>query len=57
MADRIKYKNSRNAGHRAGLNTVEKIIKETIKKNKISYIICFLYRKLEKAKKRNKLFI
>ena len=28
-----KYKNSRNAGHRAGLNTVEKIIKETIKNN------------------------
>ena len=29
----LKYKNSRNAGHRAGLNTVEKIIKETIKNN------------------------
>ncbi len=28
----IKYKNSRNAGHKAGLNTVEKIIKESIKK-------------------------
>ena len=27
----LKYKNSRNAGHRAGLNTVEKIIRETIK--------------------------
>jgi len=29
----LKKKNSRNAGHRAGLNTVEKIIKETIKHN------------------------
>ena len=29
----LKYKNSRNAGHKAGLNTVEKIIKETIKNN------------------------
>ena len=29
----IKNKNSRNAGHRAGLNTVEKIIKESIKNN------------------------
>ena len=29
----LKNKNSRNAGHKAGLNTVEKIIKETIKNN------------------------
>ena len=29
----LKNKNSRNAGHRAGLNSVEKIIKETIKHN------------------------
>ena len=29
----LKNKNSRNAGHRAGINTVEKIIKETIKNN------------------------
>ena len=29
----VKHKNSRNAGHKAGLNTVEKIIKETIKNN------------------------
>ena len=27
----LKYKKSRNAGHKAGLSTVEKIIKETIK--------------------------
>ena len=27
----LKYKKSRNAGHRAGLSTVEKIIKETIR--------------------------
>ena len=29
----LKHKNSRNAGHKAGLKTVEKIIKETIKNN------------------------
>ncbi len=29
----LKYKKSRNAGHKAGLITVEKIIKETIKRN------------------------
>ena len=29
----LKYKNSRNAGHKAGLKTVEKIIKETIRNN------------------------
>ena len=29
----LRYKNSRNAGHKAGLSTVEKIIKD-IKKNK-----------------------
>ena len=28
----LRYKSSRNAGHKAGLKTVEKIIKETIKK-------------------------
>ncbi|MDA7572876.1 polyprenyl diphosphate synthase, partial [Candidatus Pelagibacter sp.] len=29
----LKNKGSRNAGHRAGLNTVESIIEETIKQN------------------------
>ena len=29
----LKYKNSRNAGHKAGIKTVEKIIKESIKQN------------------------
>ena len=29
----LKHKNSRNAGHKAGLSTVEKIIKEAIKHN------------------------
>ena len=38
----LKYKNSRNAGHKAGLNTVEKIIKETIK-NKIDYLTLFAF--------------
>ena len=37
----LKRKNSRNAGHRAGLNTVEKIIKETIK-HKVKNFILFL---------------
>ena len=33
----LKYKNSRNSGHKAGLKTVEKIIKASIK-----YKIIFL---------------
>ncbi len=38
----IKYKKSRNAGHKAGLRTVEKIIKETIK-NKIDYLTLYAF--------------
>ena len=38
----LKYKNSRNAGHKAGLDTVEKIIKETIK-NKIKYLTLYAF--------------
>ena len=38
----LKHKNSRNAGHKAGLNTVEKIIKETIK-NKIKFLTLFAF--------------
>ena len=38
----LKYKKSRNAGHKAGLNTVEKIIKETIR-NKIKYLTLFAF--------------
>ena len=38
----LKNKNSRNAGHRAGLNTVEKIIKETIKQ-KIKYLTLYVF--------------
>ena len=38
----IKYKNSRNAGHKAGLNTVEKIIKETIQQ-KIQYLTLYAF--------------
>ena len=38
----IKYKNSRNAGHKAGLYTVEKIIKETIR-NKIKFLTLFVF--------------
>ena len=38
----LKYKNSRNEGHKAGLNTVEKIINETIKQ-KINYLTLFAF--------------
>ena len=38
----LKYKNSRNEGHKSGLNTVEKIIKETIKQ-KISYLTLYAF--------------
>tara|TARA_B100001057_G_C22722423_1_gene900253 strand:- start:17 stop:691 length:675 start_codon:yes stop_codon:yes gene_type:complete len=38
----LKHKKSRNAGHKAGLNTVEKIIKETIK-NKIDYLTLYAF--------------
>ena len=38
----LKYKNSRNAGHKAGLKTVEKIIKGSIK-NKISFLTLFAF--------------
>ena len=38
----LKHKNSRNAGHKVGLNTVEKIIKETIK-NRIDYLTLFAF--------------
>ena len=38
----LKYRKSRNAGHKAGLNTVEKIIKETIK-NKIKFLTLYAF--------------
>ena len=38
----IKYKNSRNAGHKAGINTVEKIINETIKQ-KIKFLTLYAF--------------
>ena len=38
----LKNKSSRNEGHKAGLNTVEKIIKETIKQ-KINYLTLFAF--------------
>jgi undecaprenyl diphosphate synthase len=38
----LKHKNSRNEGHRAGLNTVEKIIKETINQ-KIKYLTLYAF--------------
>ena len=38
----LKHKNSRNAGHKAGLKTVEKIIKESIR-NKIRYLTLYAF--------------
>ena len=38
----LKYKNSRNAGHKAGLKTVETIIKATLK-NKIRFLTLFAF--------------
>ena len=38
----LRYKNSRNAGHKAGLSTVEKIIKETIK-NEIKFLTLYAF--------------
>ena len=38
----LKYKNSRNAGHKVGLNTVEKIIKKSIKYN-IKFLTLFAF--------------
>jgi undecaprenyl diphosphate synthase len=38
----LKHKNVRNEGHRAGLNTVEKIIKESIKQ-KIKYLTLYAF--------------
>ena len=38
----IKYKKSRNLGHKEGLNTVEKIIKETIR-NKVKYLTLYAF--------------
>ena len=38
----IKYKNSRNIGHKSGLKTVEKIIKSSIKNN-IKYLTLYAF--------------
>jgi len=38
----LKHKKSRNAGHKAGLNTVENIIKETVR-NKISFLTLYAF--------------
>ena len=38
----IKYKGSRNSGHKAGLNTIESIIEETIKQN-IPYLTLYTF--------------
>ena len=38
----LKHKKSRNLGHKAGLITVEKIIKQTIK-NKIKFLTLFVF--------------
>ena len=38
----LKYKNSRNAGHKAGLKIIEEIIKETVKNN-IKHLTLFAF--------------
>jgi len=38
----LKHKGSRNSGHRAGINTVEEIIEETIK-NKIKFLTLYTF--------------
>ena len=38
----LKHRNSRNAGHKAGLKTVEKIIKETIR-NRIKHLTLYAF--------------
>ncbi len=38
----VRYKNSRNAGHKEGLKTVEKVIKQTIK-NKIKFLTLYVF--------------
>jgi len=38
----LKHKKSRNAGHKAGLNTVESIIKETVR-HKISFLTLYAF--------------
>ena len=38
----VKYKNSRNAGHREGLNTVERVINSSIK-HKINYLTLYAF--------------
>ena len=38
----LKYKNSRNAGHKAGLKTVEKIITESLRQ-KIKYLTLYTF--------------
>ena len=38
----LKNKNTRNAGNKAGLNTVEKIIRETLK-NKIKFLTLYAF--------------
>ena len=38
----LKYKKSRNAGHKEGLNTIERIIKESIKQN-IKYLTLYVF--------------
>ena len=38
----LKHKNNRNSGHKAGLQTVEKIIEETIKQN-IKYLTLYTF--------------
>ena len=42
----LKHKNSRNEGHKAGLKTVEKIIKETLNKKLIILLYMLFLQKI-----------
>ena len=54
MDDGDKNKNSRNYGHKAGLETVEKIINASIEKNiKFLTLYAIFNRKLEETHQRN----
>ena len=58
MGDGERKKNkNRNSGHFAGVQTVKKIVEASIKSKFQQSHFCFLNRKLEKTKNRDKFFI
>ena len=51
----LKHKKTRNNGHRAGLDTVEKIIKETLK-SKIKYLTLYTFSTENWKRPKNEIF-